>query len=79
MKPESSKKNKEINDEIDSEVVNKVLDLYMEYYAALVGYVGVGYSENYGQGELRTYDTETTKNPDQDVGESLLAKLYALC
>jgi hypothetical protein len=49
------------------------------YYAALVGHVGVGYSENYGQGELRTYDTETTKNPDQHVGESLLVKLYALC
>ncbi len=44
---EFMQKYQEINDEIESEVVDKVLNLYMEYYAALVGYLGVGFSKNY--------------------------------
>jgi hypothetical protein len=36
-------------------------------------------AERYLKFELQKYDKETPKNPDQSVGDALLAKLYALC
>jgi hypothetical protein len=77
---EFMEKYEEINDEIDSEVVKKVLDLYMEYYAALVGYLGVGYTKGYVGAQYpgiafgSAWD-ERNQNSEMVLMEDLLARL----